>query len=160
MRTTCIFTRSCRELETVSASSPTTSDPALIGCIRGSPVPPLFRYFRDVLGLPLLDCLKTFNWGVGYYIFVAKQDVDAVIKLGKKAGYQLADVGVVEDGNRQVVFEPETSCSRLPDCNRQISPRLSSSGSRCPHNEELCAGSLPHDGGSQTTNLLTAEFSG
>lgn len=58
------------------------------------PVPPLFRYFRDVLGLPLLDCLKTFNWGVGYYIFVAKQDVDAVIKLGKKAGYQLV-CGVV-----------------------------------------------------------------
>jgi phosphoribosylaminoimidazole (AIR) synthetase len=59
-----------------------------------------------VLGLPLLDCLKTFNWGAGYYMFVSKQDVDAVIKLGKKAGYQLADVGFVEDGNRQVVFEP------------------------------------------------------
>ena len=70
------------------------------------PVPPLFRYFRDVLGLPLLDCLKTFNWGVGYYIFVAKQDVDAVIKLGKKAGgYRSSCGGRLTD----------TSCWWKPD---------------------------------------------
>src|SRR5262245_8780192 len=71
------------------------------------PVPPLFSYFREVLDLPLLDCLKAFNWGAGYYVFVAKRDVDRVLKLGTKAGYLLADVGVVEPGKRQVVFEPE-----------------------------------------------------
>ncbi len=71
------------------------------------PVPPLFRYFREVLGLPLRDCLKTFNWGAGYYVFVSKRDVDTVLKLGKQAGYLLADVGIVEKGERQVVFEPE-----------------------------------------------------
>jgi len=71
------------------------------------PVPPLFSYFRDVLELPLVDCLKTFNWGAGYYVFVSKHDVDWVLKLGAQAGYLLADVGVVEDGNRQVVFEPD-----------------------------------------------------
>jgi phosphoribosylformylglycinamidine cyclo-ligase len=71
------------------------------------PVPALFKYFREVLDLPLLDCLKTFNWGAGYYVFVSKQDVDTVLKLGKKAGYLLADVGIVENGDRQVVFEPD-----------------------------------------------------
>jgi phosphoribosylformylglycinamidine cyclo-ligase len=71
------------------------------------PVPPLFSYFREVLNLPLLDCLKTFNWGAGYYLFVSKRDVDKVLKLGKMAGYLLDDIGVVEDGIRQVVFEPE-----------------------------------------------------
>jgi phosphoribosylformylglycinamidine cyclo-ligase len=71
------------------------------------PVPPLFVYFREVLDLPLVDCLKAFNWGAGYYVFVSKRDVDTVLKLGKNAGYLLADVGAVEKGKRQVVFEPE-----------------------------------------------------
>ncbi len=71
------------------------------------PVPPLFTYFRESIGLSLQDCLKTFNWGAGYYVFVAPKDVDTVLKLGKRAGYMLADVGVVEKGERKVIFEPE-----------------------------------------------------
>jgi phosphoribosylformylglycinamidine cyclo-ligase len=70
-------------------------------------VPSLFRYFRESLGLPLIDCLKTFNWGAGYYVFVSAKDAERVVKLGKKAGYVLADVGVVERGERKVLFEPE-----------------------------------------------------
>ena len=70
-------------------------------------VPPLFRYFREVIGLSLMDCLKTFNWGVGYYVFVSAQEAARVVELGEKAGYRLADIGVVEAGKRQVVFEPE-----------------------------------------------------
>ncbi len=70
-------------------------------------VPPLFRYFREQLGLGLKDCLKTFNWGVGYYIFVAPADVDQVISLGSAAGYELMQVGVVEAGERCTIFEPE-----------------------------------------------------
>lgn len=71
------------------------------------PVPPLFTYFRETIGLPLMDCLKTFNWGAGYYIYVAPGDVDAILKAGQGAGYDLVDVGVVESGERQVIFEPE-----------------------------------------------------
>lgn len=70
-------------------------------------VPPLFIFFRESLGLSLLDCLKTFNWGAGYYVFISPEDVDKVLKLGKKSGYILADVGVVEKGERKVIFEPE-----------------------------------------------------
>lgn len=70
-------------------------------------VPPLFRYFREQLGLPLMDCLKTFNWGIGYYLFVGKDDVEEVLRLGTAAGYELVDVGIVEEGERHTIFEPE-----------------------------------------------------
>lgn len=70
-------------------------------------VPPLFRYFREQLGVSLRDCLKTFNWGAGYYLFLPAHEVDRAVAIGKKAGYDLADVGVVEAGKRSVIFEPE-----------------------------------------------------
>ncbi len=69
-------------------------------------VPPLMEYFCDEIKVPLMDCLKTFNWGVGYYIFTPASEVDKILTLGKKVGYTLADVGVVEDGKRQTIFEP------------------------------------------------------
>lgn len=69
-------------------------------------VPPLMKYFNETLGIALQDCLKTFNWGAGYYIFTPASEVDTILKLGKQAGYELADVGVVEDGKRQTIFEP------------------------------------------------------
>ncbi len=69
-------------------------------------VPPLFTFFREG-GLPLRDCLKTFNWGVGYYLFVPPHTVEQALALGKQAGYELLEVGVVEKGERAVVFEPE-----------------------------------------------------
>ena len=69
-------------------------------------VPPLFKFFNKELNIPLEDCLKTFNWGVGYYIFIPKEEVENVLKIGKKVGYKLADIGVVETGERKVIFEP------------------------------------------------------
>ncbi len=76
-------------------------------------VPPLFEFFRSQ-GLPLEDCLKTFNWGIGYYIFASASDVDRIIKLGKQAGYELYDLGVVEEGERKVIFEPENITLQPP----------------------------------------------
>jgi phosphoribosylformylglycinamidine cyclo-ligase len=70
-------------------------------------VPPLMKYFAEVLQVPLQDCLKTFNWGAGYYIFAPAEESDKIIKLGTHAGYELKHVGVVEEGDRQVIFEPE-----------------------------------------------------
>jgi len=69
-------------------------------------IPPLMEYFRDVVKVPLMDCLKTFNWGVGYYIYTPASQVESIIKLGKQAGYELADIGIVEEGKRQTIFEP------------------------------------------------------
>jgi len=70
-------------------------------------VPPLFKYFREQLEVPIKDSLKTFNWGAGYYVFVPANEARKVLSLGKSAGYELADVGIVEEGERQVIFEPE-----------------------------------------------------
>ncbi|HEY4525040.1 MAG TPA: AIR synthase-related protein [Candidatus Paceibacterota bacterium] len=70
-------------------------------------VPPLFTYMREQLGIPIKDCLKTFNWGAGYYVFVPPNEAERVVTVGTKAGYELADVGTVAEGERQVIFEPE-----------------------------------------------------
>jgi phosphoribosylformylglycinamidine cyclo-ligase len=69
--------------------------------------PPLFEFYRQIIGIPLEDCLKTFNWGIGYYIFVAPAALERLLHIGQEAGYELLDLGVVEDGPRQVIFEPE-----------------------------------------------------
>ncbi len=69
--------------------------------------PQLMEYFHQAMNIPLQDCLKTFNWGVGYYIFSPAGEVDKILKLGADAGYELADVGIVEEGKRQVIFEPK-----------------------------------------------------
>lgn len=70
-------------------------------------VPELFKFYREHIGLGLEDCLKTFNWGIGYYIFAPASEAEKIISLGTKAGYEMADLGTVEAGERQVIFEPE-----------------------------------------------------
>lgn len=69
-------------------------------------VPELFEFFRSVCGISMFDCLTTFNWGIGYYAFVPKSLVETVIVVANGAGYQGWCVGVVEEGPRQVIFEP------------------------------------------------------
>lgn len=69
-------------------------------------VPPLFLFMRE-LGVSLEDCLRTFNWGMGYYIFVPAGEVERTLAVGKKAGYDMLEVGVIEEGERHVIFEPE-----------------------------------------------------
>jgi len=69
-------------------------------------VPPLFQFMREI-GVSLEDCVTTFNWGIGYYIFVPSGEVERTIGIGSKAGYQLVDLGRVEEGERKVIFEPE-----------------------------------------------------
>jgi len=69
-------------------------------------VPLLFQFMRE-LGVSLNDCLTTFNWGIGYYLFVPPSEVERTIGIGEKAGYELVDVGLVEDGERKVIFESE-----------------------------------------------------
>ncbi|HYV33545.1 MAG TPA: AIR synthase related protein [Candidatus Limnocylindria bacterium] len=69
-------------------------------------VPPLMEYFHQKIGVPLEDCLKTFNWGAGYYIFAPESSVEKIITAGRNAGYELAEVGIIEEGKRQVIFEP------------------------------------------------------
>jgi len=69
-------------------------------------IPSLFLFMLE-LGVSLKDCLTTFNWGIGFYIFVPEEEAGRTIKAGEKAGYELLDLGQVEAGDRGVIFEPE-----------------------------------------------------
>jgi len=69
-------------------------------------IPPLFLFMRDI-GVSLKDCLTTFNWGLGFYIFVPEEEAARTIETGAAAGYELLDIGLVEPGERRVIFEPE-----------------------------------------------------
>jgi len=69
-------------------------------------VPPLFRFMLEN-GVSLKDCVTTFNWGIGFYIFVPENEAGRTIETGKNAGYDLIDLGQVEAGERGVIFEPE-----------------------------------------------------
>ncbi|MFZ1719952.1 MAG: hypothetical protein WAU28_01200, partial [Candidatus Moraniibacteriota bacterium] len=70
-------------------------------------IPPLFLFMRE-LGVDITTLLKTFNWGIGYYLFVPKKSVDRCLQVGRAAGYDLLVVGRVEEGKRQVIFGPES----------------------------------------------------
>lgn len=69
-------------------------------------VPVLFKFMLE-LGVTLEDCLTTFNWGIGFYIFVPEKEVDQTLETGNNAGYELIDLGQIEKGERCVIFEPE-----------------------------------------------------
>lgn len=69
-------------------------------------IPPLFLFMREI-GVSLQDCVRTFNWGIGFYVFVPEKEVERTVRTGKKAGYELFEIGRVEPGERRVIFEPE-----------------------------------------------------
>ena len=68
-------------------------------------IPPLFEFMGE-LGMELKDCLKIFNMGIGYYVIVPEFEVERVMELGKGAGYEVLEIGRVEEGERQVYYEP------------------------------------------------------
>jgi phosphoribosylformylglycinamidine cyclo-ligase len=69
-------------------------------------IPPLFLFMREI-GVSLEDCVKTFNWGIGFYVFLPEKEAERTIRIGEEAGYELLDIGQVEAGERRVIFEPE-----------------------------------------------------
>ena len=69
-------------------------------------IPPLFEFMLEA-GVGLPDAITTFNWGIGFYVYVPENEVERTLDAGRKAGYDLIDLGQVEEGERCVVFEPE-----------------------------------------------------
>lgn len=68
-------------------------------------IPDLFLFMQE-LGVTFEDCLTTFNWGIGYYAFVPPGEVERAIMISYTHGYEVIEVGVVEDGERMTIFEP------------------------------------------------------
>ena len=69
-------------------------------------VPEIFLSMRE-LGIPTKDCLTTFNWGIGYYVFVRQGGAYRATEAARKAGFELTEIGAVKEGDRRVIFEPE-----------------------------------------------------
>lgn len=69
-------------------------------------IPPLFLFMRQI-GVSLQDCLTTFNWGMGFYVYVPEREAGRTLEAGREAGYEMLDLGRVEEGERRVIFEPE-----------------------------------------------------
>lgn len=67
-------------------------------------ISPLFQFMLDI-GVSLEDCLTTFNMGGGYYVYVPEIEIPQAIRIGKKAGYEIMDIGTVEKGGRKVVID-------------------------------------------------------
>jgi phosphoribosylformylglycinamidine cyclo-ligase len=71
-------------------------------------IAPIFPFIREVLEVPLVDCLTTFNWGIGYYLFVPAKSVERTMHVGNMlCDLEMYDLGIVEEGERKVIFEPE-----------------------------------------------------
>src|SRR3989344_4903406 len=69
--------------------------------------PPSIFEYPLLAGVPLEQCLTTFNWGIGLYLIVAERRADEVRKVSETAGWELYHLGCVEPGERKIIFEPE-----------------------------------------------------
>lgn len=69
-------------------------------------LPIIFQFMLEI-GVSLIDVLKTFNCGIGYYIFVPEHEAERVMRIGQFWGYDVVDIGVVEEGERKTIFEPK-----------------------------------------------------
>ena len=81
-------------------------------------VPHIFLFMRSC-GVTLEECLSTFNWGIGYYLIVPKDEVNRTLIVGTGAGYDLSVIGFVERGERQVIYEPAGMILKHPESAEQ-----------------------------------------
>lgn len=81
-------------------------------------VPQIFLYLCSC-GVSLLECLSTFNWGIGYYLIVPKNEINKTLTVGTSVGYDLSLIGFVENGPRQVVYEPAGVILEHPESSEQ-----------------------------------------
>lgn len=72
-------------------------------------IPLIFTYMREQLGLSAKGSLTTFNNGIGAIGFFPRSAVQSAITVGTKAGYEMYELGVVEEGERQTIFGPENN---------------------------------------------------
>ena len=77
-------------------------------------VPELFRYYHEHLGVGTEDCLKAFNWGIGYYIFLPKSEVDRALTIGEKRDTTLCRSASWKRESGRWSSSPNASSFRLP----------------------------------------------
>ncbi len=75
---------------------------------------PVIMEFMLEIGVSMEDVLTTFNCGIGMYFIVPPQVVNFAISAAEAAGYKLVELGVVEEGDRRVIFGPGPKSIILP----------------------------------------------
>jgi len=70
-------------------------------------LPPLFKWLKDKANISLFELAKTFNCGIGFLIFVDKNDAQEIINDINKIGYNAFLVGSMIDNNyeKNVIFD-------------------------------------------------------
>ena len=70
-------------------------------------LPALFQWLRDKANISLFELTKTFNCGIGFLIFVDKNDAEEMIKDINKVGYNAFLIGSMVKNNtdKNVVFD-------------------------------------------------------
>lgn len=71
-----------------------------------SEYPPLFQYLLG-RGVPIADCLQTFNMGIGICFIVPERIAAVAMDVAAASGTPLLTLGHVEEGEPRVIFEPE-----------------------------------------------------
>lgn len=70
------------------------------------PVPELFTFMAEALGMSDHDAYGTFNMGAGYAVYCAAGSGEDVVAIAGKEGFDALVAGVVEEGPRSVVIDP------------------------------------------------------
>jgi len=69
-------------------------------------IPLIFQFMMEKFGLSKKGCLRAFNTGIGCVGFFTPKQAERAIEVGEKAGYEMYELGRVEEGERQTIFEP------------------------------------------------------
>lgn len=75
--------------------------------------PMLVRFLLD-RRVSLQGCFAAFNMGIGICFLVREAAGDKLVSVGGQAGYEVIHLGEVQDGERKVIFEPESGIVLRP----------------------------------------------
>ena len=65
-----------------------------------------FGLIQQTAQVPDREMYGTFNMGAGFAFMVPPDQAEVVVRMAAKLGFQAWDVGVVEEGPKQVIIEP------------------------------------------------------
>jgi len=67
----------------------------------------VFEFIQKNAGLSDLEMYQTYNMGMDYAIFVPEKDVQKTLKIITENKFEAIDVGVVQNGEKQVIIKPK-----------------------------------------------------
>ena len=84
-------------------------------------LPPLFKWLKDKANISLFELAKTFNCGIGFLIFVDKNDAQLIINDINKIGYNAFLIGSMIENNYEKIEKDMND--RNSNSNKNITTR-------------------------------------